>query len=61
MNDKEIDHMEYVTVRVTPETMDAHVQCLKENGYAIQKKVYVLTTCLMCFVLGLYIMALITK
>lgn len=61
MNDKEIDNMDYVTVRVTPETMDAHVQCLEQNGYSIQKKAYVLTTCLMSFVLGLYLMALITK
>lgn len=61
MNDKEIDNIDYVTVRVTPETMDAHVQCLKENGYSIHKKAYALTTCLMSFVLGLYLMALITK
>ena len=61
MNDKEIDNIDYVTVRVTPETMDAHVQCLKENGYSIQKKAYALTTCLMSFVFGLYLMALITK
>ena len=30
------DNVEYVSVRVTPESMDAHVQCLKENGYKIK-------------------------
>ena len=37
IENKDIDQIEYVDVRVTPETMDAHVQCLRENGYKINK------------------------
>jgi hypothetical protein len=58
MDDKSIDQLEYVDVTVTPETMDVHVHVLKENGYSIQKKAYVLTTCLMCFLAGMYFMGL---
>jgi len=59
MDDKDIEQIEYVNVKVTPETMDVHVHVLKENGYSIQKKAYVFTTCLMCFLTGMYLMGLI--
>ena len=61
MNDKEIDQLDFVTVQVTPETMDAHIQCLEENGYSIKKKVNVFTTCLLCFMFGFYLMAVLLK
>ena len=59
MNDKDIDQLEYVDVKVTPESMDVHLHVLKENGYSIQKKAYLLTTCLICFLAGMYLMGLI--
>jgi len=59
MDDKDIEQIEYVNVKVTPETMDVHVHVLKENGFSIQKKAYVFTTCLMCFLAGMYLMGLI--
>ena len=59
MNDNDIDQIEYVHVKVTPESMDAHVHVLKENGYSIQKKTYLFTTCLMCFLAGMYLMGLV--
>jgi hypothetical protein len=59
MNDRDIDQLEYVDVKVTPESMDVHLHVLKENGYSIQKKAYLLTTCLICFLAGMYLMGLI--
>ena len=41
MHDKDIDQLEYVDVKVTPESMDVHLHVLKENGYAIKKRAYV--------------------
>ncbi len=61
MNDKDIDQIEYVDVKVTPETMEIHLHVLKQNGYLIQKRAYVFTTCLMCFLAGLYLMGLLTQ
>ena len=58
MNDKDIDQIEYVNVKVTPETMEIHLHVLKQNGYSIQKRAYVFTTCLMCFLAGMYLMGL---
>jgi len=59
MDDRNIDQLEYVDVKVTPESMDVHLHVLKENGYSIQKKAYVFTTCLMCFLAGMYLMGMI--
>ena len=61
MNDRDIDQLEYVDVKVTPESMDVHLHVLKENGYSIQKKAYLLTTCLICFLAGMYLMGLLTQ
>jgi len=59
MDDRNIDQLEYVDVKVTPESMDAHVHVLKINGYAIQKRAYLFATCLMCFLAGMYLMGMI--
>ena len=61
MNDRDIDQLEYVDVKVSPESMDVHLHVLKENGYSIQKKAYLLTTCLICFLAGMYLMGLLTQ
>lgn len=59
MDDKDIDQLEYVDVKVTPESMDVHLHVLRENGYSTQKKIYLLTTCLIYFLAGMYLMGLI--
>ena len=61
MNDNDIDQIEYVDVKVTPETMEIHLHVLKQNGYSIQKRAYVFTTCLMCFLAGMYLMGVLTQ
>ena len=61
MNDKDIDQIEYVDVKVTPESMEIHLHVLKQNGYSIQKRAYVFTTCLRCFLAGFYLMGLLTQ
>ena len=61
MNDKDIDQIEYVDVKVSPESMEIHLHVLKENCYSIQKKANLLTTCLICFLAGMYLMGLLTQ
>jgi len=61
MNDNDIDQIEYVDVKVTPESMEIHLHVLKQNGYSIQKRAYIFTTCLMCFLAGMYLMGLLTQ
>ena len=61
MNDKDIDQIEYVDVKVSPESMEIHLHVLKQNGYSIQKRAYVFTTCLTCFLAGFYLMGLLTQ
>lgn len=57
MNDNKID---YEFVQVTPESMDAHVQCLKENGYNINKTFTLFSKYLFAFLLGGYLIKLIS-
>jgi len=59
MDYDENDQIEYVDVRVTPESMDVHIHVLKNNGYSVQKKSYFFGTCLICFLAGMYLMGMI--
>jgi len=59
MDDKDLEQIECVDVRVTVESMDAHVHVLRINGYSVQKKAYLFGTCLMCFLAGMYLMGVI--
>ena len=52
MTDNELENLEFVEVRVTPETMDAHVQCLRENGYRVNGSITLLTKYTIAFLLG---------
>jgi hypothetical protein len=61
MDDKEINQLDYVEIRVSPESMDVHLHVLKENGYAVQKNYQIFVTCLLCFLLGSYLMAVFLK
>ena len=38
MTDNELENIHTVDVKVTAESMDAHVQCLRDNGYSVTKK-----------------------
>ena len=55
MNDKDIENINTVDVKITAESVDAHVICLKENGYNVLKKSSVYTHYLMYFLLGGFI------
>ena len=52
--------IEYEYIRVTSESMDAHVQCLKENGYNINKTFTLFSKYLFAFLLGGYLIKLIS-
>ena len=59
MDDKQIENIQTVDVSVTAETMDAHVLCLRENGYKVEKTFTSWTKYTMAFLLGAYILSLI--
>ena len=40
MTDKDIEKIQTIDVQVTAESLDAHVICLTQNGYTIQKAYY---------------------
>ena len=52
MNDNELEQLETVDVTVTAESMDAHVICLKENGYRVFKSFSLYTRYTLFFLLG---------
>jgi hypothetical protein len=56
MNDKELEQINTVDVNVTAESMDAHVICLKENGYRVFKSFSLYTRYTLFFLLGATIM-----
>jgi hypothetical protein len=56
MNDKDIEQIQTVDVTVTAESMDAHVICLRENGYKVFKKTSAYIRYTMFFLLGAYCM-----
>ena len=55
MDDKQIENIQTLDVDVTAESMDAHVICLKENGYKVEKNFTSWTKFIMAFLLGAYI------
>ena len=55
MDDKQIENIQTVDVSVTAETMDAHVLCLRENGYKVEKTFTSWTKYTMAFLAGAYI------
>ncbi len=61
MTDKDIEKIHTVDVNVTAESMDAHVLCLRENGYKVLKSTSAWTRYVMFFVLGAYATALILQ
>jgi len=55
MNDKELEQIQTVDVNITAESIDAHVICLRENGYKVFSKSSLMTRYLFAFVLGGFI------
>jgi len=55
MNDKDIENINTVDIKITAESVDAHVICLKENGYRVLKKSSIYSYYLMYFLLGGFI------
>jgi hypothetical protein len=54
MTNKDLENIETVDITVTQESMDAHVQCLKDNGYRINKPFTLFTSNLLWGTLGLF-------
>ena len=52
MNDKDIERIETVDINIPEESVDAHVLCLRANGYKVLKKSSAYTHYLMYFLLG---------
>ena len=52
MNDNELEQINTVDVNITAESIDAHVICLKENGYKIFKSFSLYTRYILFFLLG---------
>jgi len=59
MNDKEIEKIQTVNVSVTPESVDLHVQIMRENGYNIMKTYSLYSRYFVIFLLGMYIMGIV--
>ncbi len=55
MTDNEIENIQTLDVQVTAESIDAHVQCLRENGYKVEKNWTSWTKLILVFVLGAYL------
>ena len=55
MTDNEIEKIQTLDVKVTAESIDAHVICLRGNGYKVEKTFTSWTKYTMAFLLGAYI------
>ena len=55
MQDKDLEQIHTLDINVTAESMDAHVICLKDNGYKVEKTFTSWTKYTMAFLLGAYI------
>jgi hypothetical protein len=56
MNDKDLEQINTVDVNITAESIDAHVICLRENGYKVLKNSTTYTRYIFFFLLGAFIM-----
>ena len=55
MTDNEIENIQTIDVNVTAESIDAHVLCLRENGYKVERAWTSWTKYILSFVLGAYV------
>ena len=56
MNDKDLEQINTIDVNITAESIDAHVICLRENGYKVTKSFSLYTRYILFFVLGATVM-----
>ena len=61
MTDKDLDAIQTVDVDITAESIDAHVICLRDNGYKVLKSSSVYTHYLLSFLLGGFAIATIIQ
>jgi len=54
MTDKDLEQIQTVDVNITAESIDAHVICLRRNGYKVLKKSSAYTHYLMAFLIGAF-------
>jgi len=59
MNDNDLEQINTVDVNITAESIDAHVICLRENGYKIFKSFSLYTRYILFFLLGATLMSTI--
>ena len=52
MNDKDLEQIQTVDVNITAESIDAHVICLRNNGYKVIKRSSAYTHYLLSFLIG---------
>ena len=52
MTDNELEQIQTVDVDITAESIDAHVICLRRNGYKVLKKSSAYTHYLLSFLIG---------
>ena len=61
MNDKQLEQIQTVDVNITSESVDAHVICLRANGYKVLKKSSIYSYYLMYFLLGGFVIGSILQ
>ena len=52
MNDQEIEKIQTVDITVTAESLDAHIECLRQNGYSVGKTTNNFLWYAICFMAG---------
>ena len=55
MTDNDIENIQTVDIKVTAESIDAHIICLKENGYKVERSWTSWTKYILAFLLGGYL------
>ena len=56
MTDNDIEDIQTVDIKVTAESIDAHVICLRENGYNISRPFSLYTRYTLFFLIGATVM-----
>ena len=59
MTDKELEKIQTVDVNVTAESVDLHVDIIRNNGYSIMKKGSLYTRYIALFLMGMWIMGMV--
>lgn len=61
MNDNDLEQINTVDVNITAESVDAHVICLRANGYKVLKKSTIYSQYLMYFLFGAFVIGTIMQ